>query len=516
MRKNHMKKAAALAAAGALALGLSGCGDSDDGGSGAKGGDKSLTILAVSDARQFEPFHATYAAVTDLNRMLAVYDALFYTDNGTNKIVPHIGESLTTDDGGATWTLKIKSGVKFSDGTDYNAEAVKANWDMHAKKETGSYHIAAAASLTSEVVDPLTLRIKPLAPNANLDRLIALELTYIASPKSLAEDPKGEKPVGAGPFLLKQWDKGSQMVFEKNPTYWQGAGKPALDKLVIKVLPDIAQQLNTVKAGGADAFFTIDPEKTANAKKDGLALTPFTLDGGQMMAFNSTKPPFDDPRARQAVALALDPANLNETVFGGTAVPAKGIFNSKDRFFDASAVQPAPDKAAAQQLFDTLAAEGKPVKFTYLVPDNPASNKTAEYTMTALNGFKGVEVKLEKIDVKQYTNKLNIQRDYQAALYQVWASDPEPIMFKLLMSKSPENFMGYKNEVVDQALLAGRASADEAVRKTAYAQLQKALVTDFPVVAYQEAVTVIVAGPKVTGIVGVQDGGMLMDRVTKS
>lgn len=511
-----------LAVSGALALVLSGCGGGDDDSSGGSSADPSstagvkkggeLTLLSVSDAQRFNPFHTTYAAVTDLNRMLALYDTLFYTDNAGNKIVPNIGESLATNDGGSTWTMKLKPNVKFSDGTDLNAEAVKQNWDMHANPEVRSYHASAAASFKSEVVDPLTLKITPVAPNANLDRVIALELTYIASPASL-KDTTGEKPVGAGPFTLKEWSRGNQMVFEKNPTYWQGPDKPALDRLVIKVVPDVAQQLNTVKSKGADVFFTIDPEKTDSAKKDNLGVTPFTLDGGQMMAFNTKVKPFDDPRARKAVALALDPANLNDTVFAGTAVPAKGIFNSKDRFFDANSVQPSPNKAEAQALFDQLAAEGKPVKFTYLVPENPASNRTAEYTMTALNGFKNVEVKLEKIDVKSYTQKLQVQRTFQAALYQVWASDVEPILYKFLHSKSLENFVGYSSPEADQALDQGRATTDEAARKAAYAALQKALVTDLPVVAYQEAVTVIVSGPKVSGIVGVQDGGMLMDRV---
>ncbi|WTW97506.1 ABC transporter substrate-binding protein [Streptomycetaceae bacterium NBC_01309] len=522
MRNYHGRKAALLAVSGALALVLSGCGGGDDGpGSGAsanpsstagvkKGG--SLTLLSVSDAQRFNPFHTTYAAVTDLNRMLALYDTLFYTDNANNKIVPNIGESLATADGGTTWTMKLKPNVKFSDGTGLDAEAVKKNWDMHANPETRSYHVSAAASLKSEVVDPLTLKITPVAPNANLDRLIALELSYIAAPASLA-DTTGEKPVGAGPFVLKEWTRGNQMVFEKNPNYWQGPDKPALDRLVIKVVPDVAQQLSTVKSNGADVFFTIDPEKTANAKKEGLGITPFTLDGGQMVAFNSKVPPFDDPRARKAVALALDPADLNERVFSGTAVPAKSIFNSKDRFFDPSAVQPSTNRAAAQELFNQLAAEGKKVDFTYMVPENPASNRTAEYTMTALNGYENVSVKLEKVDVKQYTNKLQIGRNYQAALYQVWASDVEPILYKFLHSKSPENFLHYANADVDKALDTGRATADEAQRKAAYAALQKAVVTDFPVVAYQEAVTVIVSGPKVSGIVGVQDGGMLMDRV---
>jgi ABC-type transport system substrate-binding protein len=517
---NARKRTAAVAGAAALALVLAACGGDDDkktsadpnASAGAKKGGN-LTLLTVSDARSMTPFNASYAAVTDLNRMLAVYDALFYVDNTQNKVVPQIGESLASADNGATWTLKVKPNVKFSDGTPLDAAAIKFNWEMHAKPEVQSQHRPAASGLVTEVVDPTTLKITLPMANANFDRTVASELSYIESPKQYAADPKGEKPVGAGPFVLKQWTRDSQMVFEKNPTYWQGAEKPYLDTLTIKVVNDVKQQVETIKSGGADITFTIDAQKTKAAKESGLGVTPFTLDGGQMIVFNTSMAPFDDPRARRAVALALDPADLNQKMFAGTATPAKSIFHSGNRFTDPSAAQPTTNAAEAQKLFDELAAEGKKVKFDYLVPENPTSNLTSEYTMTALNKFNNVEVKLDKAEVGSYYLRLTVQKNYTAALYQIWSSDPEPILFNSLFSQTPLNFTGYKSAAADAALIKGRSTTDEATRKAAYSDLQKELVKDLPMLAYQEAVTNIISGPRAAGVVGVQDGGMLMDRV---
>ncbi|MGC0416762.1 ABC transporter substrate-binding protein [Embleya sp. AB8] len=518
---NARKRAAALAGASVLALTLAACGGGD-GAAGGKadpsasaGGKKggNLTLLTVSDARSMTPFNASYAAVTDLNRMLAVYDALFYVDNTQNTVVPQIGKSLKSDDGGKTWTLEVKPNVKFSDGTPLDAAAVKFNWEMHAKPEVLSQHRPAASGLGLEVVDPLTLRITLPMLNANFDRTVATELSYIESPKQYGIDPKGERPVGAGPFVLKTWTRDSQMVFEKNPNYWQGADKPYLDTLTIKVVNDVKQQVDTIKAGGADITFTIDAQKTKAAQEAGLGVTPFTLDGGQMIVFNTATAPFDDPRARRAVALALDPADLNQKMFAGTATPAKSIFHSGKNFTDPTAVQPSPNKAEAQQLFDQLAAEGKPVKFGYLVPENPTSNATSEYTMTALNAFKNVEVKLDKAEVSSYYLRLTVQKNFSAALYQIWSSDPEPVLFNSLFSQTPLNFTGYRSQEADAALLKGRSTTDESARKAAYADLQKVLVKDLPMLAYQEAVTNIISGSRAAGVVGVQDGGMLMDRV---
>jgi len=514
------KRVSAIAGTAALALVLAACGGSDDekgtsdpnAAAGTKKGG-GLTLLTVSDARSMTPFNASYAAVTDLSRMLAVYDALFYIDNAQNKVMPQIGESLKSDDNGKTWTLKVKPNVKFSDGTPLDAAAVKFNWEMHAKPEVLSQHRPAAAGLGLEVVDPTTLKIVLPMANANFDRTVAIDLSYIESPKQYGLDPKGEKPVGAGPFILKEWTRDSQMTFEKNPNYWQGADKPYLDSLTIKVVADPKQQIDTIKSGGADVTFLLDPVKTKSATEAGLGVTPFTLDGGQVMVFNTAVAPFNDPRARRAVALALDPVDLNEKLYAGTATPAKSLFNSKSRFNDPTIVQPSPNKVEAQRLFDELAAEGKKVKFEYLIPENPVSNATGEYTLTALSAFKNVEMKLDKAEVGSYYLRMTVQKNFTAGLYQIWSSDPEPVLFNSLFSQTPLNFTGYKSAEADAALLKGRSTTDEATRKAAYVDLQKVLVKDLPIFAYQEAVTNVVSSPRVVGVVGVQDGGLLLDRV---
>lgn len=528
MRKHHgntaaknvaTKRVSAIAGTAALALVLAACGGSDDketadpnAVAGAKTGGN-LTLLTVADARSMTPFNASYTAVTDLNRLLAVYDALFYIDNAQNKVVPQIGDSLKSEDGGKTWLLKVKPNVKFSDGTPLDAAAIKFNWDLHAKPEVLSQHRAAATGLVTEVVDPTTLKIALPSANANFDRIVATELTYIESPKQYAIDPKGEKPVGAGPFVLKDWTRESQMVFEKNPGYWQGAEKPYLDTLTIKVVADAGQQVETIRSNAADITFLVDPQKSKIAADAGLGVTPFTLNGGQMMVFNNAVAPFNDPRARRAIALALDPADINQKIYGGTGTPAKSIFNSKHQFVDPTAVQPSPNKVEAQKLFDQLAAEGKKVKFDYLVPANPSSDAMAEYTQSALTQFKNVEVKLDKAPVADYYMRLTVQKSYSAALFQIWSSDPEPSLFNALFSQTPLNYTGYKSTAADAALIKGRSTTDEAARKAAYSELQKVLVNDLPMFAYQEAVTTIISGPRAVGVVGVQDGGMLMDRV---
>jgi peptide/nickel transport system substrate-binding protein len=510
-----------------LVLGITAtaCGGSDD--SGSTGGGKqstvqgeakaggSMTMLAVQDSASLDPFKAASVAVADEPRLAALYDPLFYIDAADNSVKAHLGESLATADNGKTWQLKLRPGVKFSDGTPLDAQAVKFNWDMHAKAETQSQHRQIAAGLTSKVVDPTTLEVTPLGmPNAQLDRAIAIDLTYIASPASLAKGPDEyrNKPVGAGPFKLESWTRGSQQVYVKNENYWQkDKGLPKLDKLTIKNVPDVKQQYNTVNSGGADVFLSSDNATISQAEK-AIGVVQRSVDGGQMIQFNMTKPPFDDLRARQAITLALDPAGIPKTLSNGY-VPAKGYFAQKSPFFDPANVQANPDKAKAKQLFDDLEREGKKVEFTYLLPQNPSSVKVAEWMQTQLAEYKNVSMKLEPLEIGAYIEKYALRKDFQAMLFQQWLVDPEPLAFNNWFSKSPTNFVGWNNPAVDGALVAGRSSTDPAARKKAYSDLMKAMVADLPLWTYAESSIGVLFNKKVTGVVQYNTGVFFMDRI---
>jgi peptide/nickel transport system substrate-binding protein len=505
----------------ALALTATACGGNDkksdsssSGGGTAKNGGK-MTMLAVQDSKSLDPFRASYVAVADEPRMAALYDPLVYIDVKTGNVTPFLAESLTTADNGATWTLKLRPGVQFSDGTPLDAAAVKLNWETHAKPETASVHIAAAARLGLEVVDPQNLKITPgTGPNPSFDKMVATHLTYIEAPSAINKglESAGTQPIGAGPFMLKSWTRGSEQVFVKNPNYWQkDKGLPKLDELSIKNVPDIQQQLNSVKSGQADIFHSSDPKLLAEAKSSVQSQVKEDL-GGQYIGFNAAKAPFDDQRARRAIALALDPAEVPKTLQNGY-IPAKSFFPQASPFFDPQYVQPAPNKDEAQKLFNELAADGKKVDFTLLVPKNPSSDKVAEFFKSRLSTFENVSMKIESMEIGQYIQKYAIQKDFQGILFQQWLVDPEPDMFNTFLSQSPMNYFAWKNADADAALMAGRTATDPAARKKAYSDLQKAMVTDLPIWAYAESQVGPIYGKKVTGVEMYNTGTVFMDRI---
>ncbi|WP_345674943.1 ABC transporter substrate-binding protein [Yinghuangia aomiensis] len=237
--------------------------------------------------------------------------------------------------------------------------------------------------------------------------------------------------------------------------------------------------------------------------------------GGQMFLFNTTRAPFDDPRARRAIALALDPADIPATLHNGY-VPATGYFNPASPFFDPAAPQPAQDKGEAQRLFDELAAEGRPVNFTHLIPQNVDSQKVAEYVQSRLQEFRNVSMKIESLEIGAYIVKYAINKDFQSLLFQQWLVDPEPEVFNMLQSQSPMNYGGWRNPEADAALQAGRAGVDPGVRKKAYADLQRVLAAELPVWVYSQSMAGPVAAKKVTGLEQYTTGCLFMDRLDVS
>src|SRR5690625_2489427 len=212
-----------------------------------------MTMLMHVPTRSFDPADDnTMAASGDATRMAAIYDYLFYLDPTTGEVVSQIGESIEPNDNGTVWTLAIKDDVQFSDGTSYDAEAVKFTYEHIAEKEI-SPQAEAIRSWKMEVVDPLTLEISLPAPNMHFDRTIAADLPFIISPEAFEADPDNyaNQPVGAGPYVLDEFVSDNYETYVANEDYWQ-SDLPKLDTLRLELVQDPAQRINTIASGDAD------------------------------------------------------------------------------------------------------------------------------------------------------------------------------------------------------------------------------------------------------------------------
>ncbi|WTW99005.1 ABC transporter substrate-binding protein [Streptomycetaceae bacterium NBC_01309] len=510
----------AVAAAVVLALAAAGCGggsdDADAGSSTApvrQGG--KITIPLPVESRGLDPFVASYTATADGSRMAALYDFLLTLDPKTGEIRPRIAESLEPDATGKTWTLRLRPGVAFSDGTPYDAAAVKANWDAHADPATKSLRRGLVTGVTTEVTGPLELRATLATPNLSFDRTVAYGLSFIASPTAFRADPAGfgAKPVGAGPFKLKEWVRGDHQTMVRNPTYWQ-QGLPHLDEVTFKTVADNQQILNAISTGQADLTVTSDGQAAAQAADKKLKADTMQVDGGQFLLFNLKRAPFDDPRARRAVSLAMDAGALTKTLFNGEVKAAKGMFRENSALIDPSVPQqPSYDQVEAQRLFDELASEGKPVNFTFLTQQHATARKTAEYMQSRINQYNNAHMEIEALEVGAYITKGLVSRDFQAQNYGMWQADPDPAFDTLLRSTSASNYGGYANPAVDRALDAARAATTPEARKQAYTDLVRETGKDLPLWVWQEATTSTVYRTNITGVTLVSEGQLVMDQI---
>ena len=272
----------------------------------AQGGE--LTVLVTNLLRTFDAVAATGLYGNDGDAMFSAYGALIVYDPVRNEIIPVLAESFEPDgDDFTRWTLVLRDGLVFSDGTPFDSAAVMANWQRAQDPANASQAIGVASSITSmNTVDDVTLELQLRSPNAHFANTIARgTLTYIASPAAFGPDLTNQ-PVGAGPFLVESYVRDDRVVFTANPD-WGGADGPYLDGLTIRVVTDEAQRTDTYITGDADMFTTTAPASVdrATAEREGT-YTAIVVSGGGTYAFNNTVPPFDDVRVRRAVAVGVD------------------------------------------------------------------------------------------------------------------------------------------------------------------------------------------------------------------
>lgn len=478
-------------------------------GGGRKGGTATVSINA--DARTLDPVGTTYEAYADGQRMSALYDPLVVFRQSTGKVEAHLAKSLTSTPDGFTWSLELRPDVKFTDGTPLDAEAVKFNWDRLAQ-DANSMHSNAIRGATMRVVSPTRLDITLPVPDLTYDHLVADELAYVGSPTAIRADPEGfgKKPVGAGPFMLESWTPGDKQVFVRNPDYWQGPDRPLLDSLVFKV--DTQQPIAPVIAGSADVNFQSANHDLQQARSAGLELVPAVNAGGVMLGFNSGVAPFDNPKARQAVSLALDPDAIAKKA--GTGAKAAESVVPSDSPLSAVAADHRPDAAKAQALFDELAAAGKPVSFK--VTAGQGEQATLEAVKQQLAGFRNVTMTYELADAARFGEILS-GRQFQAVWGYESGSDLDTWLFAITRGGYSGNYLAYRNDTVDTAWTTIRGARTPEAKAAAYRTLLAELADDPPWWLYSEiSVYAVQREGALTGLDGAYADGILRwDRVGK-
>ena len=297
----------------------------------AKNGKKILIYSRGSDAISLDP------AIPDdgesFKPIIQIYDGLIKYKPGTTDLTAGLAESWNISKDGLEYTFHLRKGVKFHDGTPFNAEAVKFSFDrqLPGKATPDMAYASFTFGLVKQVdvVDPYTVKVtlsRPYTPFlANLAMGLSAPIVSPTAVKKYGKDFGVKYAVGTGPFILEKWDHGTKTIYlKKNPNYWDGP--PLLDEVIIKVTDDNTVRANELIAGDVDMIDGIAPADVARLQGDKNITF---LSGAGMnvnyMAFRCDRPPFNNPKVREAFTHAVNLDAIVKTLYKGTATRANEV-----------------------------------------------------------------------------------------------------------------------------------------------------------------------------------------------
>ena len=444
-----------------------------------------LTFATESDVASLMPGVA--AQPSDKVITLGIYDPLMSYDEEAN-IIPWLAKTMTASEDLLTWEMELNSPVTFHDGTPLNAEAVVKHFDRLKDPAVGCPCQQSVSNIeTMEMPDGPTGQTVTFhldAPNVAFDQLLAGSSGYIESPTAIAADPEGFEtaPVGTGPFVLDQFIPGDRVVLKKYPDYWKtdeaGNQLPYLDELIVRPIPDSSQRLASLEAGDIDMFQTATSDVVIQAEEAGFAAQKISGSSSTIILFNESKPPFDDVRARQAVAYAINKDAMNERVYGGVRVPSYSSFPIDSPYYNPDGEAPRYDPERAAELVEELGG----LSFKLECIPTPESQQLLELTQQ-MGEAVGMEIELGTQEQGQYVNRIfSKSGDYEAACFRNnHFADPDQIRAGLT-TDDPGNLIFYSNPDVDRLLQEARATADFEERKAAYDEIQVITAEEVPIV----------------------------------
>jgi peptide/nickel transport system substrate-binding protein len=472
-----------------------------------KGG--SLTIIN-NQGTGFDPAHNYISTFTDGPAMEAIYGPglLYEAADGTIKM--GFATSLVGSNNNTTWTLKLKPGLKFSDGTAFNAQSVVDNLNRIADPATGSSEQTVASTIKASASDATTVVFTLQAENAQFPALLSQDFSLIPSPAAVAKygSTYNVHPVGPGPFQLQTLVPAVSEKMVPNPYYTNFApGQPYLSSLTFEAVSDNSQALADMQTGQAQVDSNVINGLTIQ-QMQGAGMTVIATHpvGGAWLDLNESKPPFNNMLARQAVYLALDRAKVGEIWAQGNPV-STNFYPTTSPYYDAKNNWPAQDTAKAQQLFNQLAAQGDPVNFTILWPQGTYS-AAAQYMASVLNGFKNVHVTTSVVLSPQYLMALNQTGDYQMTAYGFYNSQLFPTVGQIFTTGGALNYEKINDPKLSAAVLAMQNASGQAAIKTASDAFLQELIAQYHIIPTQQGDIGFAYNPKVVSGVQVTEFGI--------
>jgi len=453
-----------------------------------------------SDAVGLDPAHETdgesYKVCDNL------YENLVGYDQKSTEVLPELATSWDISSDGKTYTFHLRAGVRFHDGTPFNAAAVVFSLDRQRNRTPahefhavgGPYTYWSSMSMDDIIqdiraADDSTVVFQLKRPNAPFVANLAMNFTAIVSPTAVRKyrDDYFKHPTGTGAFRFVEWVKDDRIVLERNPDYW--GEKPYLDKVVFRAIPENTVRLLALQQGDIAGMEGISPLEARRIAKD-TQLELHRIPGMNVayLAMRMDKPPFDKLEVRQAMNYAVDKKSLVDGLYMGYGTPAVNPIPPSMWGYDAKIADYGYDAAKAKSL---LAQAGvKPgTKFILNVmsaprPYMPEPLKVAEAIQANLHTV-GLEAEIRTMEWGSYLNYIQSLKHEACIIgWQGDNGDPDNFLYVLLDKESAripaQNYSAYKSDELHKVLIDAQVTSDPGERAALYARAQEIVHRDAP------------------------------------
>ncbi len=385
------------------------------------------------------------------------------------EVMPALAESWTVSDDGKVYTFKLHTGVKFHDGSAFDAEDVKFSLDRaRAENSTNAQKALFAAIDTVEVVDPATVKVTLKNAQGSFLYNMGWGDAIIVAPES-AETNK-EKPIGTGPFKFDNWAKGSSITIVKNPDYW---GEPvALDKAEFRIVPDAAAAIPALLSGDVQAFPNVGVgDALAQIQSDPrFKVVIGATEGETILSTNNKKAPFDKLEVRQAIAHTLDRKAIIDAASSGLGTPIGSHFSPANAaYVDLTGTYPR-DIAKAKELLKAAGLENG-FKATLKLPPVGYARDGGQVIASQLREV-GIELEIIPVEWADWLKQVFTEKDYDLTI----VSHTEPNDIGIYARK--DYYFQYDNPEFDKVIAELDITTDAAKRNELYGKAQKILADD--------------------------------------
>ncbi len=474
--------------------------DSSDGDKGEDGESSEPKILVFGrggDSVSLDPAKATDGESFKVTQN--IFETLLNFGEQDTTINEGLATKWEPSEDGLTYTFTLREGVKFHDGTDFNAEAVVKNFERWANGTEDQFPYYASMfggfkadeghvieSVTAEGDTTVVFTLK--RPQSPFLKNIAMSPFAIASPTAFEEsgDKFGDNPVGTGPFTFVEWKKNDSITIDKNADYWDKE-LPKLDKVIFRAIPDNSARLNALSTNEIDLADGINPTDTKTVT-DNAKLQLFERPSMNVgyLGLTNTRPPFDNVKVRQAMNHAIDKQSIIDAFFNGGAEIAKNPMPPSISGYndDITGYEYDPEKAKAllkeAGLEDGFEMElwAMPVPRPYM----PDGTKVAEVIQKNLADI-GIKAKIVSYEWATYLEKT---KNGEADAFMLgWTGDngdADNFLYTLLDKDNigSNNYAYYSNDEVHDILIDAQSEVDEDKRNELYAQAQEIIFEEAP------------------------------------